>query len=237
MERVLRRSRRPSRGHAARAGHLHAARRESAHHRRARRARVRRHAHGRLRRGAVVHVLSGKPPDPAGSGPDDQRSRRRVLLRCRARHGRACRSHRRQQHALGDCVLRHIRHVEEGVQHRLPCRARAGAGPLPDARGQDRGRQRRGVSGAASVLFSARLLVEPRVPVASLLARPRRSRRSAAARRELAVLPVGQRASRTRAAHGRVLPRVRRDTGSGAVARAALHEPRSIPGASPATRR
>ena len=51
------------------------------------------------------------------------------------------------------------------------------------------------------------------------------------------VLPLGQCASWTRATHGRVLPRVRRHAGVGAVARAALHQPRSIPRTRRDTRR
>ena len=116
------------------------------------------------------------------------------------------------------------------VSNGLQGRARAGPGPLSNAGGENRGRQRRRLSRSASIFLSAGLLVEPRVSMAPLVARPGGHRRAAVAGRELAVLPVGERASRTCAAHGSVLPRVGRHARGRALARAALYEPRSIPG-------
>ena len=53
---------------------------------------------------------------------------------------RACRSPHRQQHAVRDRVLRHLRHIEEGVQQWPASRARTGASPLQNACGEDRRR-------------------------------------------------------------------------------------------------
>ncbi len=80
-----------------------------------------------------VHVLSRQPAHPAGSGADDQRSGRRVLLRRRARHVGARLSHGRQQHEVGGGVLRHERRVEARDAQRASGRARAGESPLPHA--------------------------------------------------------------------------------------------------------
>ena len=100
-------------------------------------------------------------------------------------------------------------HAEDAsCSNGIPGRARAGAGPLQHAGGEDGRRQRCGVSGAAPVFLSARLLLESRVPLAPIMARRASASASAAARRELAVLPVGERAARTRPAHGRLLPRL-----------------------------
>ena len=57
--------------------------------------------------------------------------------------------------------------LKRDVHNGTPGRARAGEGPLPHARGEDGRRQRRRLSGAASVFLSARFLLEPRVSLAS----------------------------------------------------------------------
>ena len=107
---------------------------------------------------------------------------------------------------------------------RIAGRTRAGPGALPHAGAEDGRRQRGGVPGAAPVLLPARLHLESRLRLASRLARARVARHQAAARRELAVLPLGERAAGTAAAHERVLPALCWRTGDGARARAPLHE-------------
>ena len=107
--RVLRRSDEPPGGDAPRAEHVHAARRHGAQRRRTRGDRVRRLAHGQLRRRSRLHVLSRQPADSAGSGADDLRCRRRLLLRRGTRHGRGRRSSAGQQHAHRGGLLRHRR--------------------------------------------------------------------------------------------------------------------------------
>ncbi len=73
--------------------------------------------------GVAYTFYPRQPPHPSGSGDDDKRSRRRVLLRRGARHGRPRRSHGRQQHAIRDRVLRHVRRAET----RDPQRSSGGA--------------------------------------------------------------------------------------------------------------
>ena len=185
----------------------------------------------------VVHVLSRKPVDSAGSGAHDQRRPTSPTTTTPGSTWERRRSHARQQHALRDFVLRHLGHAEDDLQHGIPRRAPAGPGAPQNARGEDRRRQRRRVSGAAPVFLSARFFLEPRVPLAPIMARPRRHRRAAAARRELAVLPVDECAARTCPAHGRVLSRVRGHTGNSPDARPALHESAIASPLSPDTRR
>ena len=127
-----------------------------------------------------------------------------------------------QQHAHRGRVLRHRRRVAAHDADRVTGRTRARSGALPDARAEDGGRQRRRVPGAAPVLLPARLHLESGLRVASRLARTRRARHQAAARRELAVLPVGERAAGTAAAHERVLSARFRRPGGGARARASV---------------
>ena len=50
---------------------------------------------GSFEGGIAYTFYPGQPSHPSGSGADDKRSRRRVLLRCRTRHGGARRSHGR----------------------------------------------------------------------------------------------------------------------------------------------
>ena len=75
-----------------------------------------------------------------------------------------------------------------------------------------------------AVLLPARLHLESGLRLASRVARARVARHQATARRELAVLPLGERAAGTAAAHGRVLPALGGRTGDGARARAPLHQ-------------
>ncbi len=79
-----------------------------------------------------------------------------------------------QQHALRGRLLRHRGRAAARHAERVAGRARAGSGAPPHAGGEDRRRQRCGVSGAAPVLLSARFLLEPRLRLAPRLARPRR---------------------------------------------------------------
>ena len=79
-----------------------------------------------------------------------------------------------------------------------------------------------------AVLFPARLHLESGLRLASGVARARVARHQAAPRRELAVLPLGERAAGTAAAHERVLPALGGRTGDGARARAPLYERRSL---------
>ena len=116
-------------------------------------------------------------------------------------------------------------------------RAHAGSGALSHAGDENGRRKRGGVSRAAPVLFPARFHLESGFRVAPRLAWPRRARHQAVARRELAVLPVGERAARPAAAHERVLSALRVDARQRARARAALHQQRPLPLASTATRR
>ena len=60
-------------------------------------------------------------------------------------------------------LLRHRGRAQDELQHGLQAERVAGPGALPHARGENRRRQRGGVSVAAPVLLSARFLVEPRV--------------------------------------------------------------------------
>ena len=225
---VLRRSDDASGGHAARAGHAAAARRRRAQRRRTPGDRVRGRAPGKLRRRARLHVLSRQPPDPAGSGPDDERARRGVLLRRRPRDGGAVRSPAGQQHEHGGGLLRHRGRAPPQHVERSAGRARPGAGALSHAGVAGSGRKRGGVPGAAPLLLPARLHVESGLRLASCLARSGRARHQATARRELAVLPVDERAARTAAADGRVLPALVWRTGQCARGRAPLHQQRSL---------
>ena len=107
--RVLRRSDEPSRGDAPRAEHVHAARRHGSQRWRTCGDPVRRLAHGQLRRRSRLHVLPRQPVDSAGSGADDLRCRRRLLLRRGTRDGRRRGSSAGQQHAHRGGLLRHRR--------------------------------------------------------------------------------------------------------------------------------
>ncbi len=208
---------------------LRAARRRRAQHWRAGRDPVRRLAHGQLRRRPCLHLLSRQPARSPGSRDDHVRAGRGVLLRRRPRHGGAIGSPARQQHAHRGGALRHRRRVAAHDSRmdcrRSACRCRRA---IERWRCQDRRRQRGGVSVAAPVLFPARFHVESGLRLASRVARARVARHPAAPRRELAVLPLGQRAARAAAAHGRVLSALGWRARDGARARAPLHERRSL---------
>ena len=128
-------------------------------------------------------------------------------------------------------VLRHRRRAAAHHVEWVAGGTRARSGAVSHAGGEDGRRQRGRVSGAAPVLLPARLHLESGIRLASRVARPRRARHPATARRELAVLPLGERAAGTSAADGRVLSALRRRARDRARARAPLHERRSLPSA------